>query len=488
MKKFIPVIVGILILSFILFGQQILKVTEGFTAKASCTAIIQEPIVKQPLTPEVAEMGIGNIEASSELGSLPSAPADQRSKGVPIPYMDPGKEPAKYIRLLATLYDLQAFFGFQAKSLQDNCDPSIVLPLQRAKADLAEIQNVQMVLERNPGVPSRITTRQLDEIQANLEYLQKFLNDIDASKTGAEGFANIGSRATAKELKDFRTKLAAEAGRLQSSGTSDPIVQTRINTLQRIKTDIDDILDKLSKGLLKADEVPIFQSDLEKALPVLGKPTSPLPQILKQAKLPPAIASAFPNGLSAKDTQTANQIATSVNNYMKDLTQGLSWDLGVAGVANLHYDSPRAQNMSSSYSIKAKGSNPLVDLVNSVADQTSQSSQATTAKPYKRMPEQTHVNTGLPGTSIHSVKTSSTAGNFDWKTRAKQIRDQVRMRGLDPLDFGMISPDTVVSQEFSWRGHVQMVCNRLLTTPDPGLPEVCGCPPLSWSGWKTPNS
>ena len=62
------------------------------------------------------------------------------------------------------------------------------------------------------------------------------------------------------------------------------------------------------------------------------------------------------------------------------------------------------------------------------------------------------------------------------------------MRGLDPLDFGMISPDTVVSQEFSWRGHVQMVCNRLLTTPDPGLPEVCGCPPLSWSGWKTPNS
>lgn len=466
----------------------------------SCKAMMQQPLVRQPFVPELAERGIGNIQASPPPpGALPSAPFDQRSKGAPLPYMDPGKEPAKYIRILAVLNDLQAFFAFQVTAIKDLCDPAIKLPLQRARADLAEIQNVQMVLERNPGVPSRITTRQLDEVVANLHYLQKAANDIQASQsTGIEGFTNgtpvktdISPRATPNQLMEFRTKLVAEIARLQSSGTTDPLVQNRINTLQRIKTDIDDILNKLRRGLLKQEEIPIFQSDVEKALPVLGSPTSALPQILKQNKLPPAIASAFPNGLNARDARTANQIQNTLNTYMKDLTQGLSWDLGVAGVAALHYDSPRAQNIASSYAIKASsagGTNPVIDLVNSVADQTSQSSLASQASTFKPTePQQSEP--GLPGVSYSGggrpILPTSNAGKFDWKTRATQICEQVRMRGLDPLDFGCLPPKTQVSSEFSWRGHVKMVCNRLLTTTDPGLPEACGCPPANWAGWKT---
>jgi hypothetical protein len=74
---------------------------------------------------------------------------------------------------------------------------------------------------------------------------------------------------------------------------------------------------------------------------------------------------------------------------------------------------------------------------------------------------------------------------FDWKKKSAEICDEIRKRGLNPKDFGCMNPSKVTSQDFSWRGHARMVCTRLLTTPDPGLPETCGCPPQSWPGWRS---
>jgi hypothetical protein len=74
---------------------------------------------------------------------------------------------------------------------------------------------------------------------------------------------------------------------------------------------------------------------------------------------------------------------------------------------------------------------------------------------------------------------------FDWKKKSAEICDEIRKRGLNPSDFGCMNPNKVVSQDYSWRGNARMVCTRLLTTPDPGLPEACGCPPLNWPGWRS---
>jgi hypothetical protein len=179
----------IIILVTVLFALMIAlyisnsTISEGF--ETSTHEILSKPLVRQPLTPEVAQLGVGNIEASPPPpGSIPSAPIDQRSKLVPLPYSDPSKEPAKYIRILAVLYDLQAFFGFQAQNLKDTCDPALVLPLQSAKADMAKLQNVKMVLERNPGIPSRIQNNELDEITANLHYLQEASRQVETDKSG----------------------------------------------------------------------------------------------------------------------------------------------------------------------------------------------------------------------------------------------------------------------------------------------------------------
>jgi hypothetical protein len=73
--------------------------------------------------------------------------------------------------------------------------------------------------------------------------------------------------------------------------------------------------------------------------------------------------------------------------------------------------------------------------------------------------------------------------HFDWKQRAKEIEGQIKSRGLKPDDFGVMTINTP-SKEFSWKGYARMMCTRLQATMDPGLPETCGCPPLSWKGWR----
>ena len=79
----------------------------------------------------------------------------------------------------------------------------------------------------------------------------------------------------------------------------------------------------------------------------------------------------------------------------------------------------------------------------------------------------------------------SAPAQFDWRGKSNQICESIRKRGLNPADFGCMKPSDRVSEDYSWRGHARMVCTRLLTTPDPGLPETCGCPPQSWPGWRS---
>jgi hypothetical protein len=73
---------------------------------------------------------------------------------------------------------------------------------------------------------------------------------------------------------------------------------------------------------------------------------------------------------------------------------------------------------------------------------------------------------------------------FDWKTRAIHICDQVKARGFNEIEFGCLNNHDDVSKDFSWRGYAKMVCSRIATIYDPSVPEMCGCPPPTWPGWR----
>jgi hypothetical protein len=75
---------------------------------------------------------------------------------------------------------------------------------------------------------------------------------------------------------------------------------------------------------------------------------------------------------------------------------------------------------------------------------------------------------------------------FNWKERTTHICGQISKRGYNPDDFGCLKNESADKyQGFSWRGHAKMICNRLGTIYDPGTPELCGCPPPTWPGWRS---
>lgn len=593
--------------------------------------------IRQPKVVNIAEAGVGNIQPSPPPASdLPTAPAGLRSKENPNPYIDPVLEPAKYIRILGVKENLQAFFGFQASSLEQRSDPSITIPLNRARADMAELIDVQSVMERNPGLQSRITNKQLDDIQANLRYLRQMLYDLEASgaiqqtalegfanpkaladgfvsyetypKAPAEGFADVSpndeivtklkelaaswtkvkqltsapkatteatsaisrmnnlmdmylngtksltadelleeqvriktaindstrilqmiikefnlnlnpastvdlqpkpqapmpsstlpepttqlesteQRASLKELQEFQIKVVVEIQRLNASGTSDPVIQGRLNVLNRIKDEVDDVITKIQNGFYTPSTVPIYKSDIEKALPILGKPSSPLPQVLRQNSLPPAIASLFPGGLSPADTEQAAQITNVVKGYMTNLFEGASWGINL----NFKYDNPniaklQAKTASIERQAPLQGPAPTTGIpgveYRSSIEGGNVNDPLLTPSPNGLYRTTDSYDYGLPGSSFQREFPPLKAGGLDWKAKAQEIREQIRRRGLNPTQFGALPTDAIVSDDFSWRGYTQMLCTRLKTTTDPGLPVTVGCPPDNWSGWK----
>jgi len=540
------------------------KPVEGFTSimgmeitdinAGTPPALYTDLPVKQPKTVALAEAGVGNIQPSPpSAGTLPSAPVEQRSKETPNPYRDPSTEPAKYIRILSVKEDLQAFFGFQAFMLEDRNDPSVQMPLTRARADMAELIDVQSVMERNPGLQSRINNKQLDDIQSNLRYLRAILRDLEASgaiqQQALEGFVDIpeeeededvegfyaqpkrikprkfvrkpaptaqpsnvkevaaqptkavakkaapidpsGKRATLIQLQEFQTKIVIEITRLNASGTTDPLIVGRITTLNRIKDDVDQVIEQLQRGAITPQTVPIYYKDIERALPLLGRVNAPLPNLLKKTGLPPAIQNLFPGGLSPRDTEQAQQINNIVKGYMKNIFEGTSWGLNL----NVNYENPNVLKLKGAAAATPSSDGlPVTGLpgVRSASRQPGMKVEkklngvnvrATVDTPATTSLEQ-GFDGGLPGLATSRTLPTPTSGKLDWKQRTQEIKEQVRKRGLNPMNFGALPDDAVVSDSFSWRGHAQMMCSRLNTTMDPGLATTVGCPSQSWSGWR----
>jgi hypothetical protein len=467
--------------------QNLMGVTWTSTNGGTPEALYTKLPITQPVTVNLAEAGVGNIQPSPpKVSDLPSAPITQRAKETPSPYRDPTTEPAKYIQILGVKEDLQAFFGFQAPILEERNDPAIQLPLTRARGDMGELIDLQSVMEKNPGLPSRITNARLNDIRSNLRYLRSALRDLEASGAvhpkAIEAFQNAvnstpvltDKRATLRELQEFQIKVVIEINRLSASGTSDPVIEGRLNTLNRIKNDLDDVIAQLEKGALTPDTVPILASDIEKALPVLGKPTDPLPQLLKKNELPPAVASLFPGGLSPKDSEQASQINNIVQGYMKNLFEGSSWGMNLM----FKYDNPNVLKLKAN----DKGLPGVNEKINTVSSSDKKASNEGSLTNLRKGTDPSY-SKGLPGTS--SDRYSSPAPvRLDWKLRMEQIKKQIRSRGLNPRDFGAFPDNVNVSNEFSWRGHTLMVCSRLNATADPGLGVTVGCPPSDWEGWR----
>jgi hypothetical protein len=371
--------------------------------------------------------------------------------------------PADVNQIKVLLEDLRSFLGFEAGNIASSSDPTVSLPLTQLRADNSRLQQEVAVLEKNPGIASTLTQQNLADIQGSLAFLQRkarLFQTAGIVSNGVEGFQGMGqgpkTRAKKDDLQRLQTKVYGAILTLTSSGTVDPVVQARVNKLQALYTDTTDMITKLDKGFWKDEDIPVFKQDIEEILPSLDQPSNPLMNLTQQGDGMP---------LSPVEQQLSQFVGKdNAKSVFKSLIKNGSFDVNV----DLGYNIPDNPNGSSIHYKK--------EFSIGKGGVTSQKVDGPFDPGMSGMDDRAEV-----------VQKSTTPGHLDWKKRAKGICDQVKQRGLDPLDFGCIPEGSIMSPAYSWRGHTKMVCGRLGSTTDPNLPRVCGCPPSDWKGWSLPT-
>ena len=476
------------------------------------------------VNPQVQPVQVGDPQPFTPTSTaLLSPPPGQTASVNSYPTKDPARQPATLKRIKGVYQTLKGFVQNEMGKLEHLGDPSIKLPLGSLKADYRRLEDETFVITKNPGVESTLTEDDVKGIEANLRYLQKkwrlSVNSLDvegfqggASQGSAnlnatgqtenipdmpsnvEGFTSSSSKATIStdDLNDLSLKIGIEIVRLQASGTTDPVISRRVTNLTKIKASVDDIITQVKSGQITEAEIPILKSDYDAFLPVMSNLDSNLPTLISGAGISNILNNLFPM-YGAGDISGADLARSIFDKYAKDLMKNLSWSL------NLNYTGETESNIAK-------------DLANSISnaanikEKTSRGDDDSADGPYSAAPKTSYrgmfdslikkgENTTQSSTTSESNKsTDSTAATdpsvsgppakLDWKKRAADICEQASRRGLNPYDFGCMADTSAVSETFSFRGYTKMICNRLSTNYDPGIPEICGCPPPTWSGWR----
>jgi hypothetical protein len=463
--------------------------------------------VQKPLTPKLrmveSPVQQKNLDDVLQAYTYPSDTLLSPSPGQigsfnSLPYQDPSLEKAPYQRILSVQTNLQSFLDKESSSLSDLSDPAVVLPLTTARSDLVRLRNEIMVLKRNQGINSSLTQNDLDEIEANLAYLQRkwrlsVYNDINSIEGfKVEGFATT-DRASLNELNNLIMKINTTITMLSSSGTNDPVFTARIQALNALKVKIQAIISDVESGARPESEIPISHNAYQNFLKSVNNTDSPVKDLALGSELPSTLSDLFP-AYSSGDVSGANMARYIFQQYADTLFKGLSWDI------NLHYTSENQMNMANSLVNTLSSILPSKSYLSDVSDNRGEFASTISDLQnnlYSNLPTKptptptTTTTTTNPTTTTTTNPTPTTTPSkstkpvkFDWHERANFICESIQKREMNPDDFGCLKPDQYVSDNFSWRGYAKMICNRLATSYDTGLPEMCGCPESSWKGWR----
>jgi hypothetical protein len=439
-----------------------IKKKEGFENASLPVNKVSEPTIASSIMP--TRISLQAMPNSSVPGTLPFGPYAQTASVGSYQYQDPSQLPAELKQMKQLNEDLRSFLVFEGASVSNSSDPTVQLPLTQLRADSRKLQQEITVLEVNPGVQSSLTQQGIADIQEALTFLQKKVRLFQTAGVvsgGAEGFqdvaAKVKTRATKENLQELQTRVYGSILTLSASGTVDPVVQSRIKRLQEMYSAVNDMISKLDKGIWTSADVPVFKEDIEEILPKLVKPTEEVKDIFSQQQGSKPTSPLENHIAGLVGTEAASGV---IKNLMNNGSLRFNVELGFGGTKN-----------SKSYDLLGSGDKKCGD-----AQANAQASALETNSPY---------DSKMPGVDdrYEAKNKKSKLGGLDWKKRSESICEQVRLRGLDPQDFGCLAKDSMMSPAYSWRGHTKMICGRLASTMDPNLPVVSGCPPSNWRGW-----
>jgi hypothetical protein len=395
---------------------------------------------------------------------------------IPVPANDPSDGKSKFQEVVALKADMDGFQERVYPYMVGRSDPTIQLPLMRFKGDYQTVKDELLVLAANPALGVQMTENQLETIRANLRFLQKTYHTLEVNKlvptNTTEGFtSNDMTPITAEQLAILNTKIQVEIARLTASGTSDPIIQSRINVFSKIQQSVSDLLQRIDEKRLDPKMIPIRLHDYNAFLPALGNNSVGIGGLLSSAGLG-SLSSLF-NATDAGDMSQATLSANLLDRYANSILNGLSYNVSIS------YTSPNEVAKETAKATQSMGQIAQVGYELLGQGQGQGEGQRESRGEFEDIISQVDLD-GF----ADSKGASGGPGVFNWKERSQAICKAIAKFGLDPADFGCLDPGAQVGPDYSWRGNARMVCSRAQTTSDPGIPEQIGCPPPTWKGWR----
>jgi len=469
------VVAAFLILIFAIISN---SCKEGFADSAGFKLPQIGP--KAPLLPPKLLPGPG-----SSPSELPSAPIASLAETNSRPYEDPVNEKATTQMLNMLKQDMDGFSAFELPHLEDRSDPAVKLPLTRFQGDYQRVKDELLVISQT-NVQPQLTIEDIDGMGANLRFLQRTyrlyaanqmvpqptapLSAVGIRPTNAkEGFEVQGSTdasnpITPDQLSLLNQKILVEITRLQASGTTDPVIQARVDVFMKMQQTVSDLDMRIKSGTLAAKDIPIQVKDYDNFLPALGNQSAGIGGLISKAGLG-SLSSLF-NAYDAGDISGSALASALIDKYAEDLMKGLSYKV------NLSYTSPNEVAKKNAESAMVQNLGLFSGLGNGVRGE------------FDAKIKELEIAGFSSCNRRESSATAKAAGRFDWKARSDAIEQNIKKAGLNPADFGALPKGAQVSSDYSWRGHAKMMCSRLAAHIEPGYPEQMGCPPVSWKGWR----
>jgi hypothetical protein len=384
---------------------------------------------------------------------------------------------------------------FENKGLQnlegfDNPTPgNIQQPQQQGQQSQQSQQQGQQRPQGTNGQPPTaqdVNTQNMNKIGINQ---QNQANTTTANDIQIAG--NLQDPPSLEDIKAFVGRIQGEIMRLSASGTTDPIINARITALTNMKSKMEQLIQQMESGALMSTDIPFKKSDIVNALPVLGKPSDPLPAILTSFNLDRGWSNIFPN-ISWDNKENEKEFKDLIAAYFKEFVQGITASVKYTSQRDAEAEQLRNTARIMESTVALTGFPSKGDLLGVADGNTMTYGAEYNSRNVSEDPKNpkavldSAISNGRANTDPYADDPrveGRKPGHFDWKERSKHIDDQVRRRGIPETAIGLMPRGNQVSPDFSWKGYAQMICSRLLANYDSGMAQACGCPPGDWKGW-----
>jgi hypothetical protein len=376
-------------------------------------------------------------------------------------------------------------------------------------------------MQQTIGTPSSsVTTPVGQQYTTQSVSTSTALNNINPNNTKFAPSKGDSDYCDPADVQDLIRRVKGFLDSLNALNTKDPVILTRIQTLQSLHNDLKDMRTKIGNGSLDPTQIPIKVGDARAFLatslqvdqqlpnlitgpaPAAEKPAAPaktpeLNQLMKMAQfLKGTISVSFDS-----DAYSREQMAARVDNIL-DLLQNkkitskdaqnilaalsaIQGKLGPSGFSNTNPFQAANANISdpSKNSFKTSYANTGYMPDSSQLDAASHGSYEGQAggdnsqiRPGS-LSMQTDDNIIKRGSGTYALYNYADVTGPDYKIKLSNLCSQITSSGLGSgEDLGCLKDLSMVGNDYGWKGAYSMVCNRLQNTWGSAYPQMFGCP------------